>query len=423
MVSLYRAFLGIRQWYTCIQGVGIRAQEGIRVALTATEVERSKRTKTPYTLWDGDGLYLLVTPTSKLWRYKFRFNGRPRLMALGSFPVVTLKAARDKHIDARRLLDTGIDPIEHQKQERTQGTTFKQSAEEWFETWSAGKSPAHIDRVHARMKRDIYPEVGNRAIAKITAPDITALARKVEARGVGETARRVLENCSAVFVHAVASGYAPHNVCADIQASTILKQTTRHNHARVADDELPKVIAALYAHPGIVTRMAAKLTMYTVLRTANVIALKWDWVNLAESRITFPAEVMKTRLPFICVLSAAAADVLRFIYEMSKGQRYVFPGHKRGEHLSNGAMLKALYDAGFGGLHTMHSFRAVFSTQAHENGFEHDHIEAALHHQRKGVTAHYDFSQYLSQRRALMEWWAVWLDSMATKATQVLAAD
>ncbi|HUB28340.1 MAG TPA: integrase arm-type DNA-binding domain-containing protein [Terracidiphilus sp.] len=385
------------------------------MALTATEVERSRHADKQYTLWDGDGLYLLVTQTSKLWRYKFRFNGRERLMALGSFPVVTLKAARDKHINARRLLDAGIDPIEHQKQERAQGTTFKQSAEEWFATWSAGKAPAHINRVHARMERDIYPVIGNRAIAKITAPDITALARKVESRGVGETARRVLENCSAVFVHAVASGYAPHNVCADIQAGTILKQTAKRNHARVADDELPKVIAALYAHPGIVTRMAAKLTMYTVLRTANIIALEWEWVNLDELKITFPAEVMKTRSPFVCVLSPAAADVLRFMHEMSKGQRYVFSGHKRGEHLSNGAMLKALRDAGYGGQQTMHSFRAVFSTQAHEHGFEHDHIEAALHHQRKGVTAHYDFSQYLPQRKELMKWWAAWLDEQAAK--------
>lgn len=393
------------------------------MALTATEVERSKHTEKPYTLWDGDGLYLLVTPTSKLWRYKFRLNGRPRLMALGSFPVVTLKSARDKHIDARRLLDVGIDPIEHQKQERTQGTTFKQAAEEWFETWKAGKAPAHINRVQARMKRDIYPAIGNRTILKITAPDITALVRKAESRGVGETARRVLENCSAVFVHAVASGYTPHNVCADIQAGTILKQTTKRNHARVADDELPKVIAALFAHSGIVTRMAAKLTMYTALRTANVIALEWEWIKLDESCITFPAEVMKTRSPFICVLSTAAEDVLKFMHEMSTGQRYVFPGHKRGEHLSNGAMLKALRDAGYGGQQTMHSFRAVFSTQAHEHGFEHDHIEAALHHQRKGVTAHYDFSQYLPQRRELMNWWAAWLDEQAAKERAQIAAD
>jgi integrase len=226
-----------------------------------------------------------------------------------------------------------------------------------------------------------------------------------------------------VFVHAVASGYAPHNVCADIQAGTILRQTIKRNHARVSDDELHKVIAVLYAHPGIVTRMAAKLTMYTVLRTANVIGLEWEWVNLDESRITFPAEVMKTRSPFICVLSTAATDVLRFMREMSKGHRYVFPGHKRGDHLSNGAMLKALRDAGYGGKHTMHSFRAVFSTQAHEHGFEHDHIEAALHHQRKGVTAHYDFSQYLPQRRALMEWWSTWLDATAGQGQQAQAAD
>ncbi len=411
---------------------GYRQNGGITV-LTDTEIKRSQPGDKDYKLFDSGtgavtGLHVLVKKNgSKLFRLKFYFRGKEQLLSLGSYKDCSLARARKKAMDARRQLLDSINPCEAKKEaekaERTQGITFKQAAEEWFETWKARRAPAHINRVQARMTRDIYPTIGSQEIAKLTAPDITALVRKVESRGVGETARRVLENCSAVFVHAVASGYAPHNVCADIQAKAILKQTIKRNHARVSDDELPAVIQALNAHPGIVTRKAAQFTMYTALRTANVIGLEWEWVNLDESRVTFPPEVMKTRQPFICVLSSAAVEVLEFMQEMSKGQRYVFPGHKRGDHLSNGAMLKALRDAGYGGQHTMHSFRAVFSTQAHEHGFDHDHIEAALHHQRKGVTAHYDFSKYLPQRKALMEWWASWLDEQAAKESKAQAAD
>ncbi len=405
---------------------------GITV-LTDTEIKHSQPGDKDYKLFDTGtgaiaGLHVLVKKNgAKLFRLKFYFHGKEQLLSLGAYSERTLAEARKKAMEARRQLLDGINPCEAKKEaekaKRTKGITFKQAAEEWFERWKVQKAHAHINRVQARMENHIYPEIGSRDIAKLTTPDITALVRKVESKGVGETARRVLENCSAVFVHAVASGYAPHNICADIEAKAILKQTTKRNHARVSDDELPGVIQALNAHPGIVTRKAAQFTMYTALRTANVIGLEWEWVNLDESRITFPAEVMKTRQPFICVLSSAAVGVLEYMQEMSRGQRYVFPGHKRGDHLSNGAMLKALRDAGYGGQQTMHSFRAVFSTQAHEHGFNHDHIEAALHHQRKGVTAHYDFSKYLPQRRALMEWWAGWLDDQAAKVPVQIAAD
>jgi hypothetical protein len=178
-----------------------------------TEVKGSQPGDKDYKLFDSGtgavtGLHVLVRKNgSKLFRLTFYFHGKEQLLSLGAYPERMLASARKAAMDARRQVLDGVNPCEAKKAERTRGTTFNQAAEEWFETWKPGKAPAHINRVQARMNRDIYPAIGNREIAKLTAPDITALVRKVESRGVGETAQRVLENCSAVFVHAVASGF------------------------------------------------------------------------------------------------------------------------------------------------------------------------------------------------------------------------
>jgi integrase len=395
------------------------------VNLTDTEVKRSRPTDKPYKLTDGRGLFLLVKPNgAKLWRYKYSFAGKEKLMALGAYPVVTLAMARDRHLDARRVLSSGSDPMEARKAEAAQGITFREVAEQWYANWRANKSARYGDYVQRRLNGDIYPAIGSRPIAQITTPMVVGIAKRIESRGAYEIARRAMETVGQIMRYGVAHGHCERDVTKDVKPSDVLKATTKGNHARVKDEELSGVVAALYRHPGIITRMACKLTMYTALRTANVIGLEWAWVKLDEARIDFPADTMKTRTPFICLLSDQAVSVLAAMRQFSDGARYVFPGQKPGVALSNGAMLKALRDAGFGGKHTMHAFRAVFSTWAHETGYEHDHIERCLHHQKRGVSAHYDFAVYLPQRRELMAVWSRHLDGLAAKALlTAVAAD
>jgi integrase len=143
-------------------------------------------------------------------------------------------------------------------------------------------------------------------------------------------------------------------------------------------------------------------------------------VNLDAAEIRYPAAVMKMRSDFISVLSTQAVEVLRGMKLISGGGRYAFPGAKQGKPLSNGAMLKALRDAGFGGEHTMHAFRAEFTTWACENGYDKEHIETSMHHHKRGVSSHYDFAAYLPQRRELAQAWSDHLDSLAARA--VIAA-
>jgi integrase len=386
--------------------------------LTETACRRTVYEDKTRQMYDGGGLYLEIRSTGKLWRWKYRFHGADRLMALGSFPIITLQMARDKHIDGRRLLDRGVDPMAERKAAKVTGATFREVAELWYETQMADKSARYRDYVKRRLKDDVYPFIGDKAIRAVKAVDVVAACKRIEQRKAYEIARRVKENCSQILRWAVGHGYIEFNPVADIKSSDVLRPSVKGHHARVEEPELPSVVAALYRHPGIITRMASKLTMYTALRTANVIGLEWAWVNLDAAEIRFPGAEMKMRSDFICVLSAQAVDALRAMKQISSGYRWVFPGAKRGKSLSSGAMLKALRDAGFGGLHTMHAFRAVFTTWARENSYAKDVVETSLHHHKRGVSAHYDFAAYLPERRVLAQAWSDNLDSLAAKGNK-----
>jgi integrase len=393
------------------------------VKLTDSEVKRAKASDKPWKISDGHGLFLLVQPTGgRLWRFAYRFDGRQKLLALGSYPSTTLAMAREKHMEARRLLAQVIDPSEAKKAKKAAGITFRTVAEEWYAAWHANKSQRYREYVRRRFRDDIYPSLGNKPIAQITTPMIVAIGKKIEQRGAFEIARRAIGSVGQVMRYGAGHGYCERDVTQDFKSSDVLKASAKGHHARVDDAELPGVVAALYRHPGLITRMACKLTMYTALRTSNVIGLEWAWVNLEDARIDFPSDVMKIRVPFICPLSDRAVAVLAACKQFSEGERFVFPGQKHGAALSNGAMLKALRDAGYGGRHTMHSFRAVFTTWAAEAGFSKDHVEAQLHHIRKGVRSHYDFASYIPQRRELMNAWAAHLDALASQGV-ALAAD
>jgi integrase len=393
------------------------------IVLTDAKIRQVKLpAKGQTTLADEAGLYIIIRANgSKLWRYRFKFNGREVLMALGEYPDVSLQMARERHMEARRKRAADINPQEEKKAEKVTGATFRQVSDLWYESWKGNKSERYGDYVLRRMKDDVYPAIGDKPIQKVKATDLVALCKKIEARGANEIARRCKETCAMVFRWGVGHGYLERNPITEVRSSDVFKPTVKGHHARVEDKELPSVVAALMAHPGIVTRLASKLTMYTALRTANVINLEWAWVNHDAADIRYPAPVMKMRSDFICVLSEQAIAVLRAMKEVSGGGRFVFPGQKKGEALSNGAMLKALRDAGFGGKHTMHSFRAVFTTWAKENGYDRDVIETSLHHHKRGVSAHYDFAAYLPQRRVLAQAWSDHIDSMAAKAKQQVA--
>lgn len=174
--------------------------------LTDAEIRNAPAREKPYRLTDGSGMYLEVSPAGgKYWRFKYRFAGKEKRLALGVYPEVSGKEARLRRDEARRLLANGIDPgIERKVQKAATveraANSFEAVAREWFARQSPGWAKSHADKIIARLEKDVFPWLGGRAIAEIKAPEVLAVLRRVEARGALDTSHRVHQNCGQVFV-------------------------------------------------------------------------------------------------------------------------------------------------------------------------------------------------------------------------------
>lgn len=390
--------------------------------LTDTAVRTAKPKRAAYKMADGHGLYIQIEPRgTKLWRFAYRFEGKQKRLALGVYPVVTLAAAREKHMDARRALDCGIDPAARRKAEKygANGDSFQQIAALWYDHWKPHKSERYVATMDTRLKGDILPALGSHSISKIEAPEIVAMVKSIEARGAHELARRALEITSQIFRYAIANGLAQRNPAADVRPTDVLKPVKKVNRARVDAKELPALLAAIRSYRGEQTSLAMRLMAYTFVRTGELIGARWDEISIDDARWDIPCERMKMDRPHIVPLSRQAIDVLKAARTLNKRTKYVFPGNGKG-HMSSGTILLALDRMGYRGKMTGHGFRGVASTLLHEQGWPHDHIELQLAHaQENGTSAAYNHALYIPQRREMMQAWADYLDEQLAKAAHI----
>ncbi len=385
------------------------------MALTDTEIRKAKAKGKAYRMSDGGGLYLFVTaPGGKLWRWKYRFEGREKLMSFGSYPDVSLSLARERHVVARKLLATGTDPMAERKAEKSAAEdSFQSVARLWLAHWQDGKSPRHVDYVKRRMDADILPCLGTRPIAFIAAPELVAMTKAIEQRGARDIAKRALETTGQVFRFAIAHGYATRNPASEIRPSDILKSARKINYARVDARELPELLRAIEVYQGThVTRLALKLMALTFVRTSELIGAKWAEFDLEAARWDIPAERMKMRTPHIVPLARQALDVLATLRTLTGQSEWLFPGDRNArKSMSNNTILKALERIGYKGRMTGHGFRGLASTILHEQGFNHEHIELQLAHApRNAVSAAYNHALYLEPRAKMMQDWADYLE-------------
>jgi len=388
------------------------------MVLTDTKVRNAREKAKPYTLFDGGGLFLAVMPAGgKLWRWKYRFQGKQKLMAFGRFPDVGLAKARELHQAARKVLAAGTDPMQRRKALKvvTQSeNTFKAIADLWMEHWKEGKTPRHVAGTMRRLEANVFPTLGALPIAEIQAPDVVAMVRAVEARGVRDVAKRALETAGQVFRYAIANGHATRNPAAEIKPRDILKPSPKTNYARIDGKDLPGLLRAIEVYQGTpVTRLAMKLMAHTFVRTSELIGARWSEINLEEKRWDIPAERMKMRTPHIVPLSSQAIEVLELLQPLTGKGDLLFPGDRDPKRsMSNNTVLKALERMGYKGRMTGHGFRGVASTILHEQGFDHQHIELQLAHApRNAVSAAYNHALYLKQRAALMQSWSNYLEA------------
>jgi integrase len=377
-------------------------------------------------LFDAGGLYLEVMPTGgKHWRWKYRMEGKEKRLALGSYPAVTLVAARAAREKARLVLKAGTDPVQSKKEEKqarrdVMGNTFEAVARAWYDHWalhSVGgpKSPRHAEYTKRRLEADILPVLGAKPISEIKAAQVLGMAKKIEERGALDLSRRAWQVCGQIFEYGIAHEKCERNPARDVKPGVALKGRKKSNFARVDAKEMPDLLRKIRSYPGSpYTRLAMELMALTFVRTGELIAAHWDEFDLDAAEWRVPAERMKMKTPHIVPLSTQAIDLLRSLHELRGLSGLLFPGERDHEKpMSNGTILGALKRMGYAGRMTGHGFRGVASTILHEHSFDHAHIELQLAHmERDAVSAAYNFATYLPQRRKMMQAYADHLDKL-----------
>ena len=362
---------------------------------------------------------MLVTPAGgRLWRFRYKRGGVEKLLTLGAYPEVSLKRARDKRDDARRQLADGVDPTAKRRAEEDSATnTFKAVADEWLLTKKNALTPATWERDRRQIHKWVVPYLGSKPIASIEAPDLLEVLKRIEAKGVVDTAHRTREVCGRVFRYAIATGRAKHDIVADL-IGALAPRTTQH-HAAITDPaKVGELLRAIDGYEGQPTTAAAlKLAPYVFVRPTELRAAEWSEMTLdgtlPEWRI--PAERMKMCEAHIVPLATQAVAILRQIQPITERQRYVFPAiGGGGRPLSANTLNGAIRRLGYSGEEmTGHGFRTLASTLLNEQGVHPDLIELQLAHaERNTVRAAYNRAQRLAERREMMQRWADYLDRL-----------
>ena len=370
---------------------------------------------------DEKALYLEVTAAGgKYWRWKYRYGGKEKRLALGVYPDVTLAQAREARDGARKVLAAGDDPGQLRRDAKmasaaNQANTFEVVARLWWEHWRDGKSPRHAEYAIRRLESDVFPALGAMPIGAVTAKHLTHMAKAVQGRGAIDLAHRVLQMSGQILRYAVAHDLIERNPAADVKPGDTLKSRKKENYARLGEKELPELLRKIEAYQGgPYTRLAMQLMTLTFVRTTELIAARWAEFDLEAAEWRIPPERMKMTTPHIVPLSPQAVEVVKVLHTLSGGRVLLFPGERdHDKPMSNNTILKALERMGYKGRMTGHGFRGVASTILHEQGYAHHAIELQLAHQeRNEVSAAYNHALYLKERRAMMCDWANHLDKL-----------
>jgi len=396
--------------------------------LSDVKIRNAKVKEKPYKVTDGDGLYLYVTEKgSKLWRFRYRFDGKEKLLALGSYPEISLYEARHRRDEARKQLAHGIDPgavRKAQKQAETSATeTFEVIAREWHIKFMPTWTPGHALTIMSRLERDVFPWIGTRPITDIKAPELLTVLRRIESRGALETAHRVRTIAGQVFRYAVATGRAERDPSGDLRGA--LPQPGEKHHAAITDPkEVAPLLRAIDGYSGhYVTKCALCLAPYLFVRPGELRQAEWAEIDLDGAVWNIPASKMKMKQPHIVPLSRQAVAILTELKELTGGSRYVFPsGRSFVRPISNNAVNAALRRMGYDkDTMTGHGFRAMARTILDEvlrvNPYV---IEAQLAHKVPDVlgTA-YNRTQHIDERRKMMQTWADYLDGLKAGAVVI----
>ena len=396
--------------------------------LTDTFVKRRQGNGKTQKHSDGGGLFLYVSPAgNKSWRLAYRFMGKQKLLVIGPYPEISLKEARERRTEAKRLLLEHIDPSAAKQEAKAAAAmsarnSFEVVAREWFDKYSGGWTQGYKERVLHRLEHDIFPHVGNRPVKSISAPGFLAALRKVEERGAVTAAHLALRESGRVFRYAVATGRAERDICADLRGAITPAPAVKHYAAVTEPRGIGKLMLALESYTGtFLVARALRLAPFLFVRPGELAGAEWSEVDFERAEWRIPPEKMKMRQTHIVPLALQALDILREVYAVTGQGRFVFPGRFGGEQSVRAmTLVRALRYLGYAPEEmTCHGFRSMASTMLNEKGYNRDWIERQLAHaERSSVRAAYNYAQYLPERRKMMQEWADYLTELREKARQ-----
>lgn len=395
--------------------------------LTDTAIRAAKPGEKPLRLFDGAGLYIEIAPSGgKWWRFKYRFLGREKRLSLGVYPEVGLKAARDRRDEVRRLLADGVDPSQNRRAMRSSqiaraGNSFEVVSREWIEKYSPSWVPTHASRILRRLEKDIFPWLGARPIAEIRAPELLAVIRRLEQRGVLETAHRSLATCGQVFRYAVATGRADRDPSRDLRGA--LTPVKGEHFAAVTDPKkVGQLLRVLDGYNGsLVVQCALRLAPLVFVRPGELRTAQWSDIDFEQAEWRFT--VSKTETEHIVPLSKQAMTILRTVQALTGRGQYVFPsGRSPRRPMSENAILAAMRRMGIGKEEMSgHGFRAMARTILDEVlGVRPDLIEHQLAHAVRDPNGRaYNRTAHLPERKRMMQRWSNYLDKLKSGADVV----
>ena len=396
--------------------------------LSDFKISKAKPQEKPYKLTDGKGLYLLIKPQGgKLWRFDYRIDSKRKTLALGSYPDVTLATAREKLEEARRLVADGIDPLENRKAQKEAidektANSFEAVAREWLALNASKWAVNTHKRTKERLEQCLFPWLGSRPIAEISARELLAALNQTVARGRIDTASRIRADTGRIFRYAIVTDRAERDPTADL-IGALPSPRAKHRATLVEPKDVGALLRAIDGYGGtFVTRAVLKLAPLVFLRPGELARAEWAEFDLDAGEWRIPGERMKMNGRHIVPLATQAVDILRELHQLTGAGRYVFPGARcRTQHMSAETIRASLVRMGYGpdsdNPMTAHGFRGMASTLLHEQGWNTDMIERQLAHaERNKVKAAYNHAEHLPERRRMMQAWADYLDGLKAGA-------
>lgn len=398
--------------------------------LTVKQIESAKPKDKKYSLSAGKSLFLVISPAGgKLWKYRYRLDGKASEYSMGAYPDITLSEATERVIALRKLVGQGVHPLKKDRKEKQQKqiqnmNSFRSVADSWIKSKENQWSVNHKRDIERSLDNHIYPYIADSPVHEISAGDILLVLRRMEDAGSLEMLSKVTQRVRQVFALAVIEGMIPANPASDLKAA--LKTPISKNYSHVSIEEFPELLRRIDDYDKIskvypVTQLAMQFLSLVFIRTKELRTLEWTDINHGKQLIEIPAERMKMNQSHLVPLSAQALTVLDELKIYTSDSNYIFcQQNNKYKPMSENAVLYALYSLGYHGRMTGHGFRHIASTQLNEMGFRSDLIEKQLAHgDSNKIRAVYNKAQYLRERTEMMQSWADYLDGIKQHGTGV----